>query len=205
MSATAFPLQWPAGRERRPYHRREVSGFNTSMSAARDAMFNEVRLLGGRSMVLSTNVPLKQDGKPYANYPRIDDPAVAVYFTYKDKQMCFACDRWTKVEDNIQAVRKTIEALRGIARWGTGDMLQAAFTGFAALPPPIVAGMKRDWWVVLGVPKDASAAVVSAAYRTLASKHHPDREGGDPVAMVELNQARDEASIGRPGERGGEV
>lgn len=158
-------------------------------------MFNEVRLLGGRSMVLSTNVPLKQDGKPYANYPRIDDPAVAVYFAYKDKQMCFACDRWTKVEDNIQAVRKTIEALRGIARWGTGDMLQAAFTGFAALPPPIVAGMKREWWVVLGVPPNAAPAVIAAAYRRLASKHHPDREGGDAAAMAELNQARDAASM----------
>jgi hypothetical protein len=172
------------------------------MATARDAMFNEVKLLGGKSMVLSSNVPLRQDGKPYASFPRIDDPAVAVYFTYKEKQMCFACDRWTKVEDNIQAIRKTIEALRGIARWGTGDMLQAAFTGFTALPPPIVAGMKRDWWDVLGVPRNATAAAVSEAYRKLASKHHPDREGGDANEMAELNQARAAAlGSGHEGER----
>lgn len=194
MSATAYPLQWPAGRERRPAHRREQAAFDTGMAAARDAAFNEVRLLGGRHVVLSTNVPLRQDGKPYASFPRIDDPAVALYFTYKEKPMCFACDRWTRVEDNIQAIRKTIEALRGIARWGTGDMLQAAFTGFAALPAPIVAGMKRDWWLVLELEtRSPTADEINTAYRRLASKHHPDRAGGDAARMTELNQARDEA------------
>lgn len=164
------------------------------MASARDAAFNEVRLLGGRHVVLSTNVPLRQDGKPYANFPRIDDPAVALYFTYKDRQMCFACDRWTKIEDNIQAIRKTVEALRGIARWGTGDMLQAAFTGFAALPPPIAAGMKRDWWLVLLLDtRQPTADEIQAAYRRLASKYHPDRNGGDAAKMAELNQARDDA------------
>jgi hypothetical protein len=48
--------------------------------------------------------------------------------------MCFACDRWDSVADNVQAIRKTIEALRGIERWGTGDMVQRAFAGFVALP-----------------------------------------------------------------------
>lgn len=191
MTATAYPLQWPAGRERRPAHRRERSSFDTAMSKARDEMFNEVRLLGGRSMVLSTNVPLRLDGKPYASYPRIEDPAAAVYFSYKDRQMCFACDRWDRVEDNIQAIRKTIEALRGIARWGTGDMLQAAFTGFAALPPPIVAGMKRPWWEVLGVPQTADAAEVRTAYKRLVSEHHPDK-GGEHDEMADLNRARSE-------------
>lgn len=163
------------------------------MSAARDAMFNEVRLLGGRAMVLSTNVPLRLDGKPYASGPKIEDPAVAVYFTYKEKQMCFACDRWNKVEDNIQAVRKTIEALRGIARWGTGDMLAAAFTGFAALPPPIVAGHSRHWREVLEFGNGpANEAEITRNYRILATTAHPDK-GGSHAAMTELNNARDEA------------
>ena len=193
MTATAFPLQWPSGRPRHPAHRREASAFDTSMAKARDALFKEVSLLGGRHVVLSSNVPLRLDGKPYANFPAITDPAVAIYFTYRDKQMCFACDRWNKVEDNMQAVRKTIEALRGIARWGTGDMLQAAFTGFTALPAPIVAGMKRHWRDVLETGLSiVGPAEVQAKYRTLAAKHHPDR-GGDPAKMAELNQARDEA------------
>jgi hypothetical protein len=191
-SATAFPLQWPAGRERRAPYRREVAAFDTGMAAARDGAFNQVALLGARSVVLSSNVPLRQDGKPYASFPKIDDPAVALYFTYQGKEMCFACDRWTRVEDNIQAIRKTIEALRGIARWGTGDMLQAAFTGFAALPAPIVAGMSKPWHEVLGVSSTATRADIDAAYKRLASQNHPDK-GGSTAAMTAINQARDEA------------
>lgn len=191
MSAEAFPLQWPAGRPRRPEHRREASNFGTSMAKARDALFGELRLLGARHVVLSSNVPLRLDGKPYASFPAIKDPAVATYFSYQDKPMCFACDRWTRVEDNIQAIRKTIEALRGIARWGTGDMLQAAFTGFSALPAPVVAGMARPWWEVLGVPRDANKDAIQTAYRRLASEAHPDK-GGTAERMAEINRARDE-------------
>lgn len=49
--------------------------------------------------------------------------------------MCFACEKWQDVYGNIYAIGKTIEALRGIERWGTGDMVEQAFTGFVALPP----------------------------------------------------------------------
>lgn len=194
MTVTAYPLQWPSGRERLPAHRREASAFGTNMAKARDALFKEVELLGGRHIVLSSNVPLRKDGKPYAKFPAISDPAVAIYFSYRDKQMCFACDRWIKVEDNMQAVRKTIEALRGIARWGTGDMLQAAFTGFTALPAPIVYGMKRHWRKVFNYGDGpATESAIKTIYRLCASDLHPDRNGGDATKMAELNVARDEA------------
>lgn len=193
MTVEAFPLQWPNGRPRRPYPRRESSNFDTSMAKARDALFYELRLLGAKHVVLSSNVPLRLDGKPYANFPAIKDPAVAAYFSHQDKSMCFACDRWTSVEDNIQAIRKTIEALRGIARWGTGDMLQAAFTGFTALSPPIVAGIPLSWWEVLALPRDAKREDVKAAFRRLASSAHPDKEGGSHERMAELNAAQEKA------------
>jgi len=191
MTVTAFPLHWPVERPRRPSHQRESSAFGTSMAKARDALFKEVDLLGGRNVVLSSNVPLRLDGRPYANFPAIADPAVAVYFTYREKPMCFACDRWNKVEDNMQAVRKTIEALRGIARWGTGDMLQAAFTGFTALPAPAAA---RDWQIVLELQGLLlpTREDIDQAYRRLASKHHPDK-GGTAEKMAEINRARAEA------------
>jgi hypothetical protein len=52
-----------------------------------------------------------------------DDVGVAVYFSYRNQQRCFACDRWNRIQDNMQAISKTIEALRGIERWATGDNL----------------------------------------------------------------------------------
>lgn len=191
MSASAveaFPLCWPIGRPRTNPYRRESARFKTTFAIARDEVRREVDRLGGRSLVISTNIPLRQDGLPYANFRKLDDEGVAIYFTYKGKPTCFACDRWNKVEDNMQAIVKTIDALRGIARWGTGDMLEAAFTGFAALEPP----KSSDWRSVLGVGPDATLADAQQAYRRKASEHHPDR-GGDPLAMQAVNDAWAEA------------
>lgn len=199
MSFEAYPLQWPHGRARTESCRREQAKFDVTLGRARDNIIREVNLLtGGRcgpdpQLVLSTNLALRRDGLPLASQRTPDDPGVAVYFLYKKRSMSFACDRWTKVEHNMQAIAKTIEALRGIARWGTGDMLEAAFTGFAALPAP---GAKREWWEVLGVQSGASLEEIKAAYRRLASLNHPDR-GGDPARMTEINRAFEEASNGR--------
>jgi len=146
---------------------------------------NEVRLLGGRDLIISSNMPLRRDGLPYAR-AAVFDVGVAVYFTYKKRQVCFACDRWDSVEGNMRAIAKTIEALRGIDRWGTGDMVEQAFTGFTALPSP------ESWWQVLGLKgPDASREEIEQAHRRLAMQHHPDR-GGDVETMARINRARDQ-------------
>jgi len=42
--------------------------------------------------------------------------------------------------------------------------------------------MKKDYYEVLGIQKDATAAQVKKAYRSLALKHHPDRVSDDKKA-----------------------
>jgi hypothetical protein len=179
----AYPLQWPIGRPRQ--HCRERAPFKVTMGRSLDDIRDEIRMLGGSNVVVSTNMPVRQDGMPYATKRIISDAGAAVYFTYKGRPVCFACDRWRQLEDNLRAISLTINALRGIARWGTGDMVAAAFTGFTALPSP------EQWFQVLGVPAAASKADITAAHRRLAMEHHPDR-GGDHHQMARINQARDD-------------
>ncbi len=48
---------------------------------------------------------------------------------------------------------------------------------------------KRDYYEVLGINKDASADEIKKAYRKLAVKHHPDKEGGDEAKFKEATEA----------------
>ncbi|MDN5275481.1 MAG: dnaJ [Candidatus Saccharibacteria bacterium] len=50
---------------------------------------------------------------------------------------------------------------------------------------------KRDYYEVLGVSKDASADEIKKAFRRMAVKYHPDKEGGDETKFKEVNEAYD--------------
>jgi hypothetical protein len=188
----AYPLCWPQGKPRTPLYQVVRSNFKTSFAIARDKVLREINLLGGRDPIISTNLPLRRDGLPLAQTKAIQDTGVAVYFTYKKKSMSFCCDRWQKIEDNMHAITLTIGALRGISRWGTGDMMEAAFTGFAALPAP--GQQTRSWRDVLGADV-TSCGELEARYRSLRSSNHPDKGGSSETfhaVQIAYEQAKQE-------------
>ena len=54
---------------------------------------------------------------------------------------------------------------------------------------------KRDYYEVLGVPKDADDAALKRAYRKLAKQYHPDANPGDEVAAEKFKEASEAYSV----------
>ena len=181
------PLQWPPGWTRATA--REDSRFTVGLTTAVDTLFLEFERLGAINVVLTSDLPTRGDGRPYAA-GRAQDPGIAVWFVMNDQERVFACDRWNTAAENIRAISSTVAALRGMARWGASEMMARAFAGFTALPAP--AGTPRHWRDVLGVPPTDSTSVdlyaAERAWRKLSRERHPDVTGNDE-AQIELNLA----------------
>lgn len=199
---TAYPLHWPAGKPRTQDPQPSRFGTNSwsgqkriTLSRAVRELLSEIHLLGGENEIISSNLKLRLDGLPYASQRIPDDPGIAVYFDLADsnlkyRQVCMACDRWNKQACNVWSIAKSINALRGLERWGGGDMVQAAFTGFVALPSPEAA----PWWSVLEFYSEAEALFecdYEIRARKLMQKYHPDKEGGDEWRFTQIVKARD--------------
>jgi ribosomal protein S14 len=193
MSEEAFPLQWPTGWPRTKGHGNRWAPYKVSADKARRDLLHNLHLMGGINCIISSNVPLRRDGMPYADaaQKRIDDPGVAVYFQRKvgGERQVIACDKWNRPESNIRAIGLCVEALRAIARSGASELLDRAFTGFKALP----ASPEVEWWTVLGVPRNASAAEIKSAYRKLALRHHPDVSDRDENLWHRVQTAYEQA------------
>ncbi len=189
----AFPLDWPKGQKRTPAFRQERGNFKDKRGEVIKELLAEIGRMGGSKIVISSNVETKRDGTPYANRSEPYDSGVAVYFVRNGRPICFPCDKYERVTANLRAVSKTIEALRGIERWGGVELMDKAFSGFMALPPPIQG--RAPWYEILGVPFDASADAIRAAKIALNQKYHPDKTGGckeSESKLMEINAAAQE-------------
>lgn len=196
----AYPLAWPAGWPRSHARKRSKFGDYTFEYMRREVL-RELGLLKASDIIISSNLRLRQDGFPYSGQAQPEDVGIAVYFKLNGEEQCIPCDKWHKTEDNLRAVVKTVEALRGIERWGAKEMVHAAFRGFKALPASVIVTpyLSRPWFEILGVSRESPPSVIRAAYRSLAKVKHPDA-GGNASEFEELNRALKESGIDRSGD-----
>lgn len=191
----SYPLQWPVGRPRTPEHQKRWGNLNKMPSGRiRQLLVSELRKMDVNDYVISSNLVVRRDGMPYANQAKPEDTGVVLYFTRKGQDIAIACDAWWSLDANLRAIGLTIEAIRGMERWGTEEMVDRAFTGFAALPESVIVTpyTKRPWHEVLEVLPTASMDVIQGAYNRLLHRHHPDK-GGDPMDFQELQDAYKQA------------
>lgn len=194
----AYPLSWPIGRPRTSAWNRKGDPFHMPSGKIRRDLARELHLMKANDFVISSNLMIRRDGLPYAGQKMPDDPGIALYFTRKGRELCIACDQYKSIDANLRAIGKTVEAIRGIERWGTEDMVDAAFTGFAALPESVIVTpyTVRPWHEVLEVSPDASIETIQAAYRAHLKKHHPD-QGGEQAKFLEVQRAWEAAKSAR--------
>lgn len=187
---TQYPLSWPDNIPRGSPNK--PNRFKSSLSSALKNVQHSLALFSsdsGRkieSIVISSNCTLG------VTNPK--DPGVAVWFVWDGDQVCFAVDRYSKVEHNLQAIHHIIEARRTELRHGGINIVKATFRGFQALPSP--EGIrKKTWREVFGVKADRepTRAGIETRYKQLSKSRHPDSPTGSDEKMTELNLAKQEA------------
>ena len=208
--ATRYPLAWPRGWKRTTSRRQAmfskkvrsanydgsssyVRTENLSVGDGLQRLLGELRRLGARNPVISSNLQLNRDGSIKAGQAKmLADPGIAVYFRLNQQPRVLACDKWNSAADNMAAIAGHIEAIRTQERYGVGTLDQA-FAGYAALPA--VGGTQGgDWRAEFGFQPESPISLgdVEDRYRKLLKERHPD-SGGSHDAVVRLNLARDAA------------
>ena len=180
----AYPLQWPSGWPRNK-SRSKGPFKDKSVYRAAQEIHTELNRMKATQIVISSNLKLRKDGLPYSDQ-RTDDPGVCAYFKYNGRNQCIPCDRWAKIEDNMWAIAKSIEAMRGLERWGSKQIVDAAFTGFqqiAYVGKPIVRYFDDCF----------SKEDAKNRFRRYAIEMHPDA-GGDTAEFAEMNRQYQEVA-----------
>lgn len=156
--------------------------------------------MAGANIIITSNVELNSNGVPDSRGASPSDPGVAVWWQEKGGvERVMAVDRWPTPGQNARAIAKSLDAMRGIERWGASQIIERAFSGFTALPAGGVVVAEPEWWEVLDVdsalfeldPLDLTA-IVNSRYRRIAAASHPDK-GGTTEGMAKINIAYEKA------------
>jgi hypothetical protein len=147
------------------------------------------------SLIISSNLRQRHDGLPVSGQMEPADTGIAVYFKlrfaqngkWRERPCVLSCDKWNKVNYNLTAIAKDINAQRARQRWGCTNVEQA-FRGYLAIPERCGG---KAWWDELGITPLSSAEQVKDAYHTKAKTAHPD-VGGNRDDWDKIQRAYDQ-------------
>lgn len=186
-------LDWPVGFERtNPSERTRNNNYDVTLARSFDDLEAELKRLGVDDYRYEFDArQRKRDNRPYAR-ANPDDPSFVLKWTMDGEQYAVACDRYSRLRDNVRTVGHYLREKRKME----GRPVATGESEFAnaRLPPAdedaVVASGTVPPHIVLGVDKDASDNEVQQAFREKAKTAHADT-GGCNEEMKDLLDARE--------------
>lgn len=175
-----FPLQYPP-QQKRTNKTKRAKFMTASPFRASQELLHELKLLGAENLIISSNLKPRLSGDGFYANQRVEDHGIAIYFKLRGDNKVMACDKWDRAEHNIWALYLSIQAIRGLERWGGSEFLDGLFSGFKALPAG--DGEKATFNYFEGIEDQD---VLKKKYRELAREFHPDMSGGDINKFKEM-------------------
>lgn len=174
------PIDWWPHPETRTRHR---SQFDSPITATRDLLYRECKMLGATSAVIQiavTEADIRRDGFLRAS-ARPSHPGVIVSFRSRHGDLEYATDVFDRWEDNLRAIALGLEALRRVDRYGIAKRGEQ-YRGWAQLP----SGRDDEPSAERGRTIIAKHGGLAAALKAT----HPDH-GGDPADLRDVLAAKE--------------
>lgn len=211
-------MQWPAGRKRTGYHEdakftrakvevRTVGGGEAQqvrggrqripLNQTLVDLDSELSQINAKSCVVQIDVAKDRELSRLSDLTNVSTPAVVLTFTRNNEPFVFACDHFSRWQDNLRAIAKGLESLRLLERY---HITQAGeqYRGWKALPAATTTAFSSESAAnVLGSRSNQTPAailqdrdVARRAYREAASNSHPDSPSGSTSNFQLVQEAR---------------
>ena len=190
-------LDWPPNFKRTPERERtRNNSYDVSLSKAFSDLETELDRLGVDDHRYGFDARQRKRDQPPYSRANPDDPSFVLRWTMGGDQYAVACDRYSRLRDNVRTVGLYLREKRKMEGRpvATGESELAN----ARLPPGegedadavVVVEPSKEPHEVLDVAPDADSDVVNAVYRAKVKEVHPDAPEGSQAAFKRLQRAR---------------
>jgi len=193
MSTQMSRLDWPPQFDRTaPEDRSRNNKYDVTLARAFADLETELERIGVDDYDYEFDAQQrKRDKRPYAR-ANPDDPGFVLRWSMDGHPYAVACDRYTKLRDNVRTVGLYLHEKRKMegrpVETGESEFANARLPPGEAMPP---GGVCRPHHEVLGVDPDASEREIRSAYREKLKDAHPD-QGGSEREFKAVKEAKKE-------------